>query len=413
VRGQRARKGVSARSEIQADVKLQEATSNIFILRKVDSSSELTSMIGYQTQGSFSYALAKGDIKASLVVESQSSERSIGYVSYSQIVSRIARAMNPVMNADYSYERCGDKYVSEVSYGAELIVKINFMFTSNKFKRKFEASGGGGYGSVGEIKASLVSLDESVKNNGSLSFSVEARGTNLRADAQILQGKKIASCSLANFQECLDILDRITAYQLDELPAQAAASTTVIAHELLEYPGIAAKFDAGLVEKRLQIQNLLEGAAKDLIRAQTLVASHVFDGHDLAELQGIEETVRQNKERIRGEMVICFDDPERCNERPNIVGYNRDALSLREKTHTFELSHDESGVTGCEGRTRESLDSQCRAKAESMVGDVLEVEVQEIEFSKNKELSNSENGYRGRKCHTIVSHATCSMRVRY
>ena len=143
MRGQRARKGVSARSEIQADVKLQEATSNIFILRKVDSSSELTSMIGYQTSGSFSYALAKGDIKASLVVESQSSERSIGYVSYSQIVSRIARAMNPVMNADYSYERCGDKYVSEVSYGAEIIVKINFMFTSNKFKRKFEASGGG------------------------------------------------------------------------------------------------------------------------------------------------------------------------------------------------------------------------------------------------------------------------------
>jgi hypothetical protein len=398
---------------INATYDPQPSTKRFSNLRKVDSSTDLSKIMGYKAEGSFSYGLAKGDLKANMLVESQSSERSVGYITYSYIVSRVERAMNPKIADDYSVERCGDKFVSEVSYGSELTVKINFNFSSNKFKRRFETGGGGSYGDIGQIKAHVETLDEVTKNNSSMSFSIEALGTNLNAKDDILGGQSVASCSLSNFKECNTILDKIIHYQLNSLPAQAAVSQTVIDYELDDYPEKRTKIDSQLSEKRFRIHNLLETTAKDLIRVRSLISLNIFDGQDLTDLQRIEGSIRENNNRIRNEMINCFDNPEQCNENIQLSSYNRDSLMIREKTYNINVTYGESGVTGCRERVIDNLRKQCQEKAGAMLGEVAEFDVRDIHFRKEKDLTNAKNNFRGRFCDYDADRASCFIRVQY
>ena len=74
---------------IDSDVQTSTPSAAISWFEKVDSSSALERKLGFKMEGSFTYGLAKGDAKASLLHEAKQSNRALTFLLHSQVTTKV------------------------------------------------------------------------------------------------------------------------------------------------------------------------------------------------------------------------------------------------------------------------------------------------------------------------------------
>lgn len=377
-------------------------------IRKIDDARETSRNIGFEMSGSFTYGLAKGDAKAKLVEEGKSSERSLGFIAYTKIITKASRAMSPELLGTYSRERCGDVYVANLYYGAEMSVLVKMAFSTSKMLRKFDASGGAAYGSLAEIKASVSSLDEESKKHSSISIQYSATGEALNDVRQIFSGRDVVTCSLESFANCEALLSSIIDYQNGAFAQNATHSRSVIDFDLAPYPGISKIQDPIWEAKRERLSLMIEDSEMDLERAKTLVGSSMLPPAEVEALAPIRNNISFNLGKLKDNVVTCFDSPELCNESPELRAYDRDALKHRTVERSVVFSVSTSGVTQCFESINLLKASTCEAKGVDMPGDLDSYSVTDGTLS----LNFWDTIFIGRSCDGTLENAICHLQIR-
>jgi hypothetical protein len=377
-------------------------------IRKIDDARETSRNIGFELSGSFTYGLAKGDSKAKLVEEGKSSERSVGFIAYTKIITKASRAMSPALLEVYNRERCGDSYVANLYYGAEMSVLVKMAFSTSKMLRKFDASGGGTYGSLAEIKASVSSLDEDSKKHSSISIQYSATGEALNDVRLIFSGRDVVTCSLENFDRCETLLSSIIDYENGAFAQNATHSNSVIAFDLAPYPGNSQVQDPSLEAKREHLALMIEDTELDLERAKTLTESSMLPPAEVEAIDLIRNKISFNLGKLKDSVVTCFDSPELCNESPALRTYDRDTLKHRTVERNVVFSANTSGVIGCAESLTLLENSTCEAKGVDMPGDL-----ESYTTSGGIESSTYRTTiFVGRSCEAAIDNAICHLQIR-
>ncbi len=389
-----------------------DTTSEDFFLEKVDSSTDIARRVGFQVDGSFTYGLAKGEGKARLLSEVQSSERSVGFIAYKRVVSRVARAMDPALVNTYSYLDCGDKYVSSVSYGTEMMAMAKFIFSTSKFKKSFEASASGSYGSIGNLKASVATLDEQTKKDSGIIIRIHTDGDDLNIKGRLFNGEDALYCSLADFDRCAQVLTDIINYQNGDMRQAATRSHTVIRHELEDYPAIPVPEDHGLKPKLRQLDDQLKATSRDWDRALTLETFNILSSDEKSEVRQVRDEVGKNLQALQSNIRACLNSPERCNPSDNLRNYNHNLLETRTKEIEISINSHDDGVRGCQERSEEEARRQCDSKGADLPGEVIESRLELGEPHHWSEKNGYRNGWSGDKCKSDIIGSRCFLRIR-
>lgn len=377
-------------------------------IRKIDDVQETARSMGYSLEGSFQYGLARGEAKAKMISEGRTSDRTTGFVAYSRVVSRVDRAMSP-RTIDTSRERCGDRFVTSVSYGAEMSVLVKMSFSSREMLERFNGSVGGGYASLGDIKASIDTLDAATKKFGSLTIEHTVSGESLEHVNQIFEGLDVIRCSLDAFDSCERVLARIVEYQNGPLASHAQGSRTVIEADFSPYSGDQQAVDPVIAERREALYKLVEQAEKDDNRSRFLLDSGVLNRSERDQLSDDRGAIEFNLGKIKEAIVACFDAPASCGEPARLRPYSRAGLGDKIVEREVIVTETTRGVTGCEGRIRGQVERRCAAEAAKFGTDIDAVGV---DFGRlNSEMNDSI--INGRSCKAKMSDSTCHVKLRY
>ena len=115
------------------------------------------------------------------------------------------------------YKFCGDGFISEIEYGASLLVSLRFQFLTEKDKEEFNKKVQIEYdGATLKLKGSsdIKSLSERVKETGRVVLEAQQIGGS---DSGLLNmvSNKMPSCSLTNIENCLAVMEGVLDYGRD------------------------------------------------------------------------------------------------------------------------------------------------------------------------------------------------------
>ena len=224
---------------------------------RVDDVSKLFKQTGFKTGGSFTYKLASGSAKAKLLETSESTNRSLSFLSHSKFVHRIEHLQNPRAAVPLNPVNCGNSYVSQVGYGSEMLVQLQFTFESREYKKAFEGSIKGGMKGMFDVEADISRLETATKKHTKLKMSFLAYGTNLTTLKEIFKGRDFVSCSLDNFSSCQEVLASIIDYQMGTFAAESINSSYIVDKHLSPYPGGTLGIDRNLKQLRKKMGQFL------------------------------------------------------------------------------------------------------------------------------------------------------------
>ena len=386
----------------------QSVSEKQAFMQKVDEQSDLFKSVGYEVDGSFTYGLAKGDAKATMLEEGRSTERSIAFLSYMRVTSKISRVMNPTLIASFDRQRCGDQYVNSLSYGSELAVLVKLSFASEKYKQSFSASTGGNYAGLGDIRANFSTLDEETKKYTSVTIKYTSVGESLSDVVKIFNGADAITCSLENFAACENMLISIVDYQNSKFVQSASTSQSVIRYSLAPYQGINFEIDPAIKAQRIALQKLLEDQVQDGNRAADLANSVLLSQTDRESLQLMGRVIARNVVIIKDAIIDCFDHPDHCAAVPTLADYDKNSLSSRTVIKDVAVDAAVSGVTSCSSTIYDEVKNSCNEAAKKMPGEVVSIDVHYGSVS----LHEDDDIFKGRSCSASAGGSQCHVSLR-
>jgi len=377
-------------------------------LERLENENDIIKSVGYQASGSFTYGLAKGDAKAALVEEGRSTERSVSFLSYMRVISKIVRAMSPQADGALNRTLCGDQYVSSVSYGSEITVLVKMNFAAEKYKNSFSAAVGGTYASLGDIKASLNTLDDETRKYTSIIIRYASTGESLTDVTKIFAGHDVINCSLTDFGACENALAAIVDYQNGKFIEHAAASQSVIAYELTPYPGTTFNIDTLIKARRDTLGQILTSEELNFQRAQSLAESVLLNSEERDAAKRTGQDISYNIAQIKDAIISCYDDPSSCDNSPKLRSYDTASLAHRVITKTATVSSEVTGVTNCSETIRGEVANNCKDQASKLPGDVEDIQV----TLGSEDFENKDDIFNGRSCKIRVENSQCTIKLR-
>jgi hypothetical protein len=166
---------------------------------------------------------------------------------------------------------CGDNYVKKITYGGLLIVGLQYEFTSEYFKKEFEATAYGAYNDIFKADAAHKSLSENTKRNIKLSIVAHQIGGktldlarvlgDVNDDTGIYASEK---CALADSATCNKLIAGIVSYATNQYPKDIDALPAAIEYELRSYADLGSlipgqpKLPQDVISMREQLLNVLD-----------------------------------------------------------------------------------------------------------------------------------------------------------
>ncbi|MDF1685021.1 MAG: hypothetical protein P1U36_10260 [Legionellaceae bacterium] len=208
-------------SNMQAELSIQQTTDMDDLAQQLDV--DVSSNIGW---GKFSMSAAAKYIRAL-----QSNTHSLHFTYLNTISTDAAFRFGDVFGedalnstglalfrqgVDEFIATCGDTYVDQVRLGATLAVTLQVNFKSQLQKTQFEASF---KGKIDTLSETYISLNQALQDSGS-SASIEILAFQMGGKPMYLNsvlganknGHHLVHCSASQQENCVNILDDVTAY---------------------------------------------------------------------------------------------------------------------------------------------------------------------------------------------------------
>ncbi len=240
-------------------------------------------------------------------------------------------------------QACGDQFVQQVTYGANLFTTLEINFKNYSDQQKFHAKFSSGF-IIGSATADIQNFVKENHINGTLKVMAYQEGGDPTKLASIFQKETtghyaVTSCSLDNLQACSTIIQNIVSYAHDDFSNQIqydkqAKTFTgnvvpVDQHRISYSQGIGLDLStptppAGVPEARDDLTKTYTTQKDALLQVKHLLASHYASAYSFSDKQKLEKLQHDLTTNI-----ALLDSPDngaiQCYLRPNqcITIYNR------------------------------------------------------------------------------------------
>ncbi|MDF1685022.1 MAG: hypothetical protein P1U36_10265 [Legionellaceae bacterium] len=282
-------------------------------------------------------------------------------------------ALNPTglalfrQGVDEFIETCGDTYVDQVRLGATLAVTLQVNFKSQLQKSQFEASF---KGKISSLSETYISLNQALQDSGS-SASIEILAFQMGGQPMYLNsvlgankdGHHVVHCSASQQENCVNILDDVTAYaqasgawdktgftkqiQLDEnnLRAESLHPIQPSYARLSSYrnfgiPIPKKAISSEAIDARKKLNDLYDQNQEDVSFSNSIVNSAAFpllEKTTQVELKQVSSMLKSDANIIQSpEAIECFL-PETQESCPQIVNNIEKRLHAPDMTKLNKL----------------------------------------------------------------------------
>jgi len=250
---------------------------------------------------------------------------------------------------DEFIETCGDSYVDQVRLGATLAVTLQVNFKSQLQKSQFEASF---KGKISSLSETYISLNQALQDSGS-SASIEILAFQMGGQPMYLNsvlgsskdGHHVVHCSASQQENCVNILDDVTAYaqasgawektgftkqiQLDEYSLRAetlhpiqSSYARLSSYRNFGIPIPKKAISSQAIDARKKLNDLYDKNQEDVSFSNSIVNSAAFpflEKTTQVELKQVSSILKSDAKIIQSpEAIECFL-PETQESCPQIV----------------------------------------------------------------------------------------------
>ncbi|MDF1827004.1 MAG: hypothetical protein P1U39_01855 [Legionellaceae bacterium] len=262
---------------------------------------------------------------------------------------------------------CGDSYVDQVRLGATLAVTLQVNFKSQLQKTQFEASF---KGKIDTLSETYISLNQALQDSGS-SASIEILAFQMGGQPMYLNsvlgankdGHHVVHCSADQQENCVNILDDVTAYaqasgawektgftkqiQLDEYSLRAEtlhpiqpSYARISSYRNFGIPIPKKAISSQAINARKKLNDLYDKNQEDISFSNAIVSSAPFPLLEQAtqvELKQISSMLKSDANIIQSpEAIECFL-PETQESCPQIVNNIEKRLHAPDMTKLNKL----------------------------------------------------------------------------
>lgn len=283
---------------------------------------------------------------------------SITYIYKSSMTLGRKRLFNPELREVFEKMRkngqikklkrsCGDRFVHEITFGAELYVSLRLSFTSTKQKRKFKAKIGA-HASLNSIKLALENKKDHFSQSTRVSISARQIGGNVTHLPRIFgQKSDMIECTFGKFKSCEDALKSAINYStgdfVEELKdrkkhAIIGYSTTTYDQSGIPIPQLPIPHI--LKVNRASINKIAQKMFHNIRTTRRLLDGQIpvrLSPRQKRSLQKVEQRVTGLLPKLEQYADICYNKPIKCGASMS-VGLDR--LSKRLRTLSIEKKTD-------------------------------------------------------------------------
>lgn len=280
-------------------------------------------------------------------------------------------ALNGLGQGNYntSFEQfravCGDQFVQQIHYGANLFVSFQIVFASLSDKQTFNAAiSSSGFAGLFDTSTSTQTIITQYNLAGTINLLAYQNGGNPSDLAQIFanntNGYYITSCELSNLSVCQDSINGILGYAINSFSNQinitngditgnaAPIGYTYLPYTILGLNAASTIITPQITQARMNLTNVYETLQEQNIFVSHLTASWVvkyIQSNVLNNLQNILTSINYNIGLLEDQnsgAIACYTEPENCvateqNLINSFVLINADFLS--QFNTAFELNY--------------------------------------------------------------------------
>ncbi len=236
---------------------------------------------------------------------------------------------------------CGDSYVAQMHNGGSLYVALQFSFTSNTDKQKFDASFGGSYANFANFNAQFQQEIDKLNVHG----QIHVVGLQIGGMPQYIgaifgttdptKPSPITQCSLSDVTACQQLMTAVVAYlepgdghspqahypdQFGDNPSQAPINTAETGIETKDYNAIVpvhsnSNLTPAIVAMRDQLGTTFETQNAYAQRASYIMniinIPYAYDAYR-SKLQGLANNLDQNTQNLQIAGATCFNNLSSC-----------------------------------------------------------------------------------------------------
>lgn len=304
-------------SSVQAD-----AAGVGFTFGRVESIEEVARQVGFQSDISFAYGLAKAKASANFVRNLSDSNFSATYLFAENIEDSVIYATDVKIREDILTDdpqrfraRCGNAYVSKVRAGGQLFAAVTFMFLDSEsktdFSSNFDVKVATGAAS-GAIQGTMTAMINQASEHATMKIEFNQRGGDPASMGLAFpRGSDAITCSLANREQCKALISNIFDYATNVFPGDVHKRPVVVSHETTGFSDVDfAPLPAAIDKARRETVEALKVLHQDRKKVLDILSSKVGYGTEARreELVKIRDTIESNLRSLQSNIVRCVEE---------------------------------------------------------------------------------------------------------
>ena len=226
------------------------------------------------------------------------------------------------------YNFCGDSFISEVEYGASLMVTLRFQFLSEKDKSEFKQKTDIEFDD-GVLKmtnsTSIESLSERLKETGRVTIEAQQIGGEDSALLDLISSE-MSSCSMQNLTQCMTVMNGVfeyakrlkTSFDSSPIGDDISKKWDVIGYTTTDYKDLRRSapynfFNVELPEltnefkelRNLMITKWMDNK-KMLVDARRYESANGLSNESIHDIETIIESLVQNQKVLDDVQAYCY-----------------------------------------------------------------------------------------------------------
>ncbi len=260
---------------------------------------------------------------------------------------------------------CGDSFVEQVELGANLYIKMHFVFDQEIYHKEFSASAGleinhtlsltkcdpctGATSALtipisASISAAISKLSQSVKQHGTMKIYAVQTGGNVEYLASAV-GSSVSSCSLTNIKACTDLIDKVINYAAtdfaDSVRTAPPKVLTYITNSVATIPGapfIPSELTPEIKQAREELARYYKDAVEYFDKVSYLLLFNLEPAR-AQKMQALEIALKNDITDLEEAIKVCRTDLRQCWCKQNEVVSNLQYLDMIDNPEELELGY--------------------------------------------------------------------------
>lgn len=262
------------------------------------------------------------------------------------------------VNPEQKMAHIGDEFISQINYGATLLVQLKLKFANKNLKNQWDAEASGATSGAwqGKIAGFLNSLTSYKRSQVSIEFKAYQAGGDVAQLAKAIPDSFL-SCSADNIQACETAFNNAISYasnfanQLIEPTKYNIISYATLSYIQAGKPELTTQANVnpanGAYINHLNRDFAQEIKNKKTAEAATSTFSHLFTNNEISNIKSIQKKIEKNTFLISKTADICNEIPygNICENAYNDLYYSQNQYLQNYDEKDLSLPESKAEIT--------------------------------------------------------------------